>query len=122
MGWFIGASGRARSVASRSFPLSEAVVVEAAQILLSLGVVFVGANLVKSIGETFHGRHTYTQAFTAVAYSLGPLFLLRLLDAFTGVSPWVTWAIGIMPVRCRAVSWGAANNGAGSRRMPLGST
>ena len=43
--------------------------------------------MVKSIGETFHGRHTYTQAFTTVAYSLSPLFLLRLLDAFPGVSP-----------------------------------
>ena len=72
------------------------MVVEAAQLVLSLAVVFVGANLVKSIGETFHGRHTYTQAFTAVAYSLSPLFLLRLFDAFTGISPWATWAIGIV--------------------------
>jgi hypothetical protein len=77
------------------FPLREAVVVEAAQILLSLGVVLGGAGLVKSIGETFHGRHTYTQAFTAVAYSMGPFFLLRLLDAFPGLSPWVAWGIGI---------------------------
>ena len=77
------------------FPLREAVVVEAAQILVSLGVVFCCAALLKSIGETFHARHTYTQAFTTVAYSLGPLFLLRLLDAFAVISPWVSWAIGI---------------------------
>jgi hypothetical protein len=80
----------------KNFSLGEAVVVEVAQFVLSLGVVFFGANLLKSIGETFHGRHTYTQAFTAVAYSLGPLFLLRLLDAFAGVSPWVSWSIGII--------------------------
>jgi hypothetical protein len=79
----------------KPFPLGEAVVVEAAQILVSLGVVFCGASLVKSIGETFHGRHTYAQAFTAVAYSMGPFFLLRLLDTFPGISPWVAWAIGI---------------------------
>ena len=30
-----------------------------------------------------------------MAYSLGPLFLLRLLDAFAAISPWVSWAIGI---------------------------
>jgi hypothetical protein len=78
------------------FPAHEAVVVEAAQLLLSLVVVFVGANMIKSIGETFHGRHSYTQAFTTVAYSLSPLFLLRLLDAFRGVSPWVSWSIGII--------------------------
>ena len=69
---------------------------EAAQILLLLAAVFFSANVLKSIGETFHGRHTYTQAFTAVAYSLGPLFLLRLLDAFAAVSPWVSWSIGII--------------------------
>ena len=66
----------------KTFSPGEAVLVEAAQFLLSLGVVFVGAHLLKSIGETFHGRHTYAQAFTAVAYSMGPLFLLRLLDVF----------------------------------------
>jgi hypothetical protein len=61
-----------------------------------LFVIFMGANLLKSIGETFHGRHTFTQAFATVAYSLGPLFLLRLLDAFQGVSFWVSWSIGII--------------------------
>jgi hypothetical protein len=79
----------------KSFPLGEAVLVEAAQILLSLGVVFCSASLLKSIGETFHGRHNYTQAFAVIAYSSGPLFLLRFLDVFAGISPWVAWAIGI---------------------------
>ncbi|MEI7937703.1 MAG: YIP1 family protein [Verrucomicrobiota bacterium] len=77
------------------FPLREAVLIEAAQILVSLVVVFGGASLIKAVGETFHGRHTYTQAFTAVAYSMGPFFLLRLLDTFPGLSPWVAWAIGM---------------------------
>jgi hypothetical protein len=77
------------------FPVREAVIVEAIQFLLALVVVFVGANMIKSIGETFHGRHTYTQTFTAVAYGLGPLFLLHMLDAFSGVSPWLSWAVGI---------------------------
>jgi uncharacterized membrane protein YecN with MAPEG domain len=77
------------------FSVGEAVVVETAQLLLSLAVVFAGAKMVKSIGETFRGRHTYAQAFETVAYSLSPLFLLRLFDAFKEVSPWVTWAIGI---------------------------
>jgi hypothetical protein len=78
------------------FPAREAVVVEAIQILLSLVVVFVGANMIKAIGETFHGRHSYTQAFTTVAYSLSPLFLLHVVDAFSGISPWVTFSIGII--------------------------
>ena len=78
------------------FKPAEAALFEGAQVLLSLFVVFIGAHLVKSVGETFHGRHTYLQAFSAVAYGLSPLFLLRLLDAFPGVSLWVTWSIGIV--------------------------
>ncbi len=80
----------------RKFLLAEAVVVEAAQFLLSLLVVFAGARLIKSVGETFHGRQTYTQAFAVVAYGLSPLFLFRLLDAFSGIPPWVSWAIGMV--------------------------
>jgi hypothetical protein len=80
----------------KQFPVGEAAIVETAHFLLALVVVFVGANMLKSIGETFHGRHTYTQAFTAVAYGLSPFFMLRLLDASPGISPWVTWAVGII--------------------------
>jgi hypothetical protein len=80
----------------KQFPIGEATIIEAAQFLLALAVVFVGANMLKSIGETFHGRHTYTQAFTAVAYGLSPFFMLRLLDASPGISPWVGWAVGII--------------------------
>ena len=83
----------------KKFPVREAVIIEAAQFLLALVIIFVGANMIKSIGETFHGRHTYTQAFTVVAYGLSPLFLLRLADAFTGTipwAPWVSWAVGVI--------------------------
>ncbi|MEI6391080.1 MAG: Yip1 family protein [Verrucomicrobiota bacterium] len=80
---------------TKSFSRGETVIFETTQIVLSLLVVFVSANLVKAMGETFHGRHTYSQAFSAIAYGLSPFFLLRLLDAFPFVSPWVTWAIGI---------------------------
>lgn len=80
----------------KPFTPAEAALFESAQFLLSLGIVFIGAKLVKSVGETFHGRHTFTQAFTTVAYSLGPLFVLRLLDSFAAVPPWVSWGIGIV--------------------------
>jgi hypothetical protein len=80
----------------KSFAPGEAVLFETGQLLLSLVVVFVGANMVRSIGETFHGRHTYNQAFSAVAYGLSPLFLLRVLDAFPSMPPWVPWSVGIL--------------------------
>ncbi len=80
----------------KQFPAAETAVYECGQVLISLLVVFIGARIVKSLGETFHGRHSFTQAFTVVAYGLSPLFLFRLMDAWSGVSPWVSWGIGIM--------------------------
>jgi len=80
----------------RTFSPGEAVVYEAAQSLLSLLVVSIGAKILKALGETFHGRHTFTQTFTVVAYGLSPMFLLRVCDAFKFVNPWTSWAIGIV--------------------------
>ena len=81
---------------TKKFTAGEAILYEVAQLLLTLAVVFVCAHLVKILGETFHDRHTYTQAFTVVAYTLCPVFLLRLLDVFPTMNPWVPWAIGIV--------------------------
>jgi Yip1-like protein len=80
----------------RNFTTREVEVFEAIQLLLALTVVLVCAQLVKIMAETFHGRHTYTQAFTLVAYGLSPLFLFRLLDAHPLMNPWITWALGIV--------------------------
>jgi hypothetical protein len=90
------ARGQEQEIAHvKPFTKGQAVVFETGHFLLSLMLVFVGANMVKSIGETFHGRHTYLQAFTAVAYGLSPLFLLRVFDAFPSINPWVPWSVGI---------------------------
>jgi hypothetical protein len=88
--------GKPRGQGSHFFKFSirEAILFEAAQILLSLSVVLYAARIIKSLGETFHGRHSFTQTFTVAAFGLGPLFLLRMLDAFPYVSPWFVWAIG----------------------------
>ena len=78
------------------FPRGEVVIFEAAQLLLTLLMVFGCAKMLKSIDETFHGRHNYTQAFATLAYGLSPFFLLRLFDALPAVPAWVTWSIGII--------------------------
>ena len=82
----------------KRFTVGEAVIYEAGQTLLMFAVMFAGAHLIKMLGDTFRGRNSYTQAFTVVAYGLSPMFLLRLLDAFQSVNPWLTWIIGIMLV------------------------
>ena len=80
----------------KKFTAGEAVLYEVAQLLLTLAVVFVCAHLVKILGETFHDRHSYTQAFTVVAYALCPIFLLRMLDVFPMMNPWIPWGIGLV--------------------------
>lgn len=74
----------------------ESVVFEAGQFAATLLIVIINAGLAKSVGSTFHGRHTFTQGFTAVSYGLAPLFLCRLLNAFSDVNPWLSWSIGIL--------------------------
>jgi hypothetical protein len=66
------------------------------QLLLNLVVVFVGAFLIKAIGDTFHGRHSFSQAFTTIAYGLSPYFTVRLLNALSREPWWLTWALGIL--------------------------
>ncbi len=78
------------------FPVSHAVVFGLARILISVLVVFIVAKMIKSLGETFHGRHSIHQVFTVAAYGMSPMFLLRVLNVFPAVSPWVTWGLGLM--------------------------
>jgi hypothetical protein len=92
--------GKPRGVVSelKPFSNSEALIFEIIQLFLMAILVVVGAKLIKALGETFHGRNTFTQAFTVTAYGLGPVFAMRILDTFPSVSGWlywVVWGIGI---------------------------
>jgi hypothetical protein len=79
----------------KPFSNSEALIFELLQLVLMAVVVFVGAKLIKALGETFHGRNSFPQAFTVTAYGLGPFFSLRVLDMFPGVSSWAYWAVWV---------------------------
>jgi len=80
----------------RTFAPAEAAIFEAFQLLLTLGIVLVNSGLLKSTGGTFHARHTFSQGFTAIAYGLSPLFLCRLMNAFSDVPPWLSWGLGVV--------------------------
>lgn len=80
----------------QALPLSQILIYELVQFLLTLLAVLLVAKLIKSMGETFHGRHTFAQAFTVAAYGLSPVLLLRMFDAFPSISPWLTWGIGVV--------------------------
>lgn len=84
----------------KTYSNSTALLFEILQLFLMLGIVILGARLIEALGETFHGpgRHTFKQAFTVCAYGLGPLFTIRILDIFPGVSGWVYWATWIIGI------------------------
>jgi uncharacterized membrane protein YidH (DUF202 family) len=89
--------GKARKFMAlpKTYSLGEAVLYEVALFVAMFLIIVVAAQIIKMLGQTFHGRNTFSQAFTAVAYGLSPLFALRVLDAFTSI-PWpVAWGIGI---------------------------
>lgn len=87
---------RADNGSTISIPEPRMIAYCGAELAMSFLVVFIGARLVKSVSETFHGRHSYAKCFSVVAYTLGPLFLLRLLDAFPVMNPWASFGIGMV--------------------------
>lgn len=76
-------------------PRNQAIAYGICETILSFGMVFIGAKIVKSLAQNVHIRHTFNQAFTVVAYSFAPLFLVRLLDAFPAINPWATFGVGM---------------------------
>jgi hypothetical protein len=66
------------------------------QLVSTFVLVALGARVMQGIAQTFHTRHTYSQCFVVTAYAYGPLFLLRLLDAFPNMEPWASYGIGIV--------------------------
>ncbi len=93
--------GKPRGIVSvlKPYTNSEALIFEILQLILMFVIVLVGTKLIKALGETFHGRNTFAQAFTVTAYGLAPLFAIRILDMFKEVSSWIywiTWIIGLM--------------------------
>jgi len=78
------------------FSPGQTLVFEIAQAVLFILIVLVWAKLIKSFSETFHGRHTFTQAFTTAAYGFSPILLLKMLDGLPAISPWLTWFFGVM--------------------------
>jgi Yip1-like protein len=78
------------------FTADEMAIYETVQSLATLAVVFICAQIVKALGNASHLRHNYIQGFTVAACGLSPLFLLRLLDIFPAINPWLTWGVGIL--------------------------
>jgi len=71
---------------------------EAVKTLLDLLTIFGGAWVLKKVGEGFQRKHPYRDCFATLGYSLGPFFLVRLLDGVPAINTWVCYSVGILLV------------------------
>jgi len=63
---------------------------------LDLFIIFAGAWMLQKMGQGFHRKHSYSESFAALGYSLGPFFLARLLGAVPSINSWIPYTIGIL--------------------------
>jgi len=80
---------------TKTFAQTTVIHFEILQAILWLAMVFVSALLLYVATESFHGRRSYLQVFSTVAYGYSPLFLVNLLNVSPTMNPGVTWALGI---------------------------
>jgi hypothetical protein len=66
------------------------------QVGLGLLVAFVGAWLFKKLTQGFHRRQSYSETFTTISYSLGPVYIARMFDALPFVNTWLCWGAGVL--------------------------
>jgi uncharacterized membrane protein YidH (DUF202 family) len=78
------------------FSVHNIITFEVIQAVLLLGMVFLSALVLLKVSQTFQNRRNFLGAFTTMAYGYSPLLLARLLDAGPMVSPWATWALGLV--------------------------
>lgn len=78
----------------RIFTLEEVVRYQACHFLVGIVIVLLGALVLRGLSNTFHVRQTFLQGLTVSVFGLGPVFLMRVFDAFPSLFPWVAWIIG----------------------------
>lgn len=78
----------------RLFTLEEVLRYQACHFAVGLVVVCLGALALRGLSNTFHVRQTFRQGLAVSVFGLGPVFMMRVVDAFPGLFPWVGWFIG----------------------------
>jgi hypothetical protein len=68
----------------------------AAQTILLLASIVVGAQVLQWITHSFQVRTSYAQCFTLLAYGFSPIVLSRLLDAVPALPTWLCWTAGAL--------------------------
>ena len=87
----------------RKLSQGEAIVFEAGQFLATLLIIVINAALAKSVGSTFHGRHTFSQGFTATG-----IFSYGVPQNITKLVSWSSSNTAVAPINKVGVATSAA--------------
>lgn len=68
----------------------------AAQGVLLLAAIFIGAFVLHRVARSFHVPSAFRQSFIAIAYSFGPILLARLPDCIPALNTWICWGLGAL--------------------------
>jgi hypothetical protein len=63
---------------------------------LLLCAIIVGTFLLVTVSRSFQVPVTLSQCFAAVGYSIGPLILIKLADAFPVINTWICYTVGMV--------------------------
>ncbi len=69
---------------------------EEVRLASDLVVLFLGAQILYWLDHSLNFRARYQLSFTVIAYSLGPVFLMRALDGLPWLNMWMCWGVGII--------------------------
>jgi Yip1 domain len=77
-------------------PVSPALALryETSQAVMTLLIVFLLSSAFLLILRSFHCRTTFTQAFTVMSYSYGPLLLMQAVDGIPEIPTWICRIVG----------------------------
>ena len=84
--------------ATRTYELPQVIGYQACHFVAGLMVVLLSAWVLKVVSNTFQHRQKFIQALAVSVFALGPVFLLRICDAFPMINPWISWGIGAVLV------------------------
>ena len=83
---------------SKPIPVAWPLVFKYEQVRLAcdFATLFLGAQIFYWLDHSLNSRARYQLAFTVMAYSMGPMFLMRALDGLPWLNSWVCWGVGVV--------------------------
>jgi len=84
--------------ARRPYELAQVIPLQACYFAAGLLMVLICAVILRGMADTFQRRQRFSQALVISVFGLGPVFLMRVADAFPAINPWLSWGIGALLV------------------------